>query len=102
MKYPEKIPVKEPKDLTPPELKPFEIKPVEVVKPTPPEVSVSWLELLLGIFRKGNEHDLNELNRGNEPIFWPAFLSLVRQDWWKIAVLILVPILIWAGVRIFG
>ena len=84
---PQPIKVKEPKDLPPVNLTD---KPTRVTVPPKTEihVDVTWLELLYGIWRKGSEHDLNELNKGNEGIFWPTLLQLLSRDWWKVALTI--------------
>ena len=102
MKYPEKIPVKEPKDLTPPELKPFEIKKVEVPPPPPLHLKVSWLEILTGLFRKSAEDDLNELNKGGRSQYLPILLASLKQNWTAVAIGLGVIILAYLGFRIFG
>ena len=101
MKYPEKIPVKTPKDLKA-DLKPLDIHRVEVPKPPPPQVKVSWLELLLGLFRKSAEDDLNELNKGGHSQYLPLLLAGLKQNWTTVGIILGVILLTYLGFRVFG
>lgn len=101
-----KIPVKEPKDLVKVELPPLKVERVEVKEPKPPIIKIGWWELFgtwlpLSI-RQGMETDIKKVLRGEQPPFWSSLLNLLRQDWWKLAIIIVVPLLIWAAARILG
>jgi hypothetical protein len=69
---------------------------VDVKKPAPPRVKVWLYEILWGLVVKGAGSDLNKLNKGEEPVFFPLLLKLVSQNFGKvlIAVVALVGIVV--------